>query len=254
MQQAQPLRQKMDQARARFIGDASTAEGPGEFRASAAGDDAGPDRPGKAHVGLVKTLEALTGIIEKRWNPYAEPTTGQLDSHSPGIEANPPYLFGNSVSGRRRGLGCRAGCWTGPRALGPGRGRSQGDGRLRRGARSRRTAGSAHRSHRRRRKRAPRRQRPWSRVLPRKNRFNTSGTPPRDAAMIVRKTIHRVFVGVLRIKFWHMVLCYVWVPSKTLKGFHVVYIRQSFSSARSWQSTILWKLEQFNDQLGTLVF
>ena len=33
---------------------------------------------------------------------------------------------------------------------------------------------------------------------------NTSGGPPRDAAKIVRTTIHRVFVGVLRIKF-HLV-------------------------------------------------
>ena len=29
---------------------------------------------------------------------------------------------------------------------------------------------------------------------------NTSGTPPRDAAKIVRTTIHRVTVGVLKIK------------------------------------------------------
>ena len=49
---------------------------------------------------------------------------------------------------------------------------------------------------------------------------NTSGNPPRDAAKAVRTTIHRVSVGVLRIEFWHMVFCFVWVPSKTLKCFH----------------------------------
>ena len=47
---------------------------------------------------------------------------------------------------------------------------------------------------------------------------NTSGTPPSDAAKIVRTTIRRVSVGVLRIKFWHLVLCFVWVPSKTVKS------------------------------------
>ena len=36
-------------------------------------------------------------------------------------------------------------------------------------------------------------------------RTDTSGTPPRDAAEIVRTTIHRVSEGVLRIK-WHWVL------------------------------------------------
>ena len=52
---------------------------------------------------------------------------------------------------------------------------------------------------------------------------NTSGNPPRDATKMIRTTIHRVSVGVFRIKFWHLVSCFVWVPSKTLKGFHVVH-------------------------------
>ena len=92
MNQAQPLGQKMDQARARFrraveSGEKAmrAAEGPGELRASAAGGDASPDRIGvlmqeaplpvmpvaQVDVGLVKFLEALTGIIENLWNPDA---------------------------------------------------------------------------------------------------------------------------------------------------------------------------------------
>ena len=52
-------------------------------------------------------------------------------------------------------------------------------------------------------------------ALLRIHRDNTSGTPPRDSAKMVRTTIHRVSVGVLRIKLWHLVYCLVWVPSKT---------------------------------------
>ena len=66
MKQAQALGQKMDQARARFRravriwreGDASAAEGPGEFRASAAGGDASPDRTGDAHAGSPAASDA----------------------------------------------------------------------------------------------------------------------------------------------------------------------------------------------------
>ena len=54
---------------------------------------------------------------------------------------------------------------------------------------------------------------------------NTSGNPPRDAAKIVHTTVHRVSFGVLRIKLWHLVHCFVSVPSKTLKGFHEVFCR-----------------------------
>ena len=50
--------------------------------------------------------------------------------------------------------------------------------------------------------------------------INTSGKPPRDAAKIVLTTIHRVSVRVLRIQV-RLVHCFVWVPSKTSKGFHV---------------------------------
>ena len=58
MKQAQPLGQKMDQARARFRRALVAGEkamqalqkAQGEFRASAAGGDAGPDRRGKAHA------------------------------------------------------------------------------------------------------------------------------------------------------------------------------------------------------------
>ena len=51
MKQAQPLGQRMDQARARFRraveSGEKAAEGTGEFRASAAGGDASPD--GREH-------------------------------------------------------------------------------------------------------------------------------------------------------------------------------------------------------------
>ena len=49
---------------------------------------------------------------------------------------------------------------------------------------------------------------------------NTRGTPPRDASKIARTTIHRVSVEVMRIKQWHLAYCFMWVSSKTLKGFH----------------------------------
>ena len=84
LKQAQPFGQKMDQARARCRRAVESGE-EGEIRASAAGGDAGPDRPGKAHAGvmpvpqvyvsLVTTLEALTGIIENIWKPRRRPTT-----------------------------------------------------------------------------------------------------------------------------------------------------------------------------------
>ena len=43
--------------------------------------------------------------------------------------------------------------------------------------------------------------------------------------MLRRWSARRSIVSLwsLRIKFWHLVLCFVWVPSMTLKGFHVVY-------------------------------
>ena len=60
---------------------------------------------------------------------------------------------------------------------------------------------------------------------------NTSGTPPRDAAKRIRTTIHRVSVGVLRIKL-HLVGYFVWVLSKTVKGFHgkLCYVQAKFQA------------------------
>ena len=70
---------------------------------------------------------------------------------------------------------------------------------------------------------------------------NTSGNPPRDAAKIVRTTIYRVSVGVLRIKF-HLVYCFVWVPSKTLKRlpWHISFM-WLFVSHFSGSQDVSWK-------------
>ena len=50
----------------------------------------------QVNMSLVKTLEALTGIIENMWNPDAGPrrraTTRSSDAGDPGVEANPPEL------------------------------------------------------------------------------------------------------------------------------------------------------------------
>ena len=134
-------------------GDASAAEGPREFRASTGGDKPRQTCTGscrkaplpvmqvpQVNMILVKSLEALTGIIENLRNPDAGPPQNLPDSRNPGVEADPPDFFGYSVSGGWRSLGCRVGRRTGSRVEGPRRGRSRGDGGLRRGTCSRRTA------------------------------------------------------------------------------------------------------------------
>ena len=67
----------------------------------------------QVNVSLVKTLEALTGIIEP-------------DTRNPGVEGNPPELCGYHVSGGWRSFGRRVRRSTGSRAVGSGRRRGRG--------------------------------------------------------------------------------------------------------------------------------
>ena len=97
MKQAQPMGQRMDQARARFRrggreGSVGAAEGPGEFRTSAAGGDASPDRPGGAQAGSPAASDAsctsqreprqIFGSFDRTyrnmWNPEAGRPPDQL--------------------------------------------------------------------------------------------------------------------------------------------------------------------------------
>ena len=99
--------------RFRREGDASAAEGTGEFRASEAGGDASPDRPGPAHAGSPTASDASStsqrepgqnlGSFDRDHRKLLESrcrtTTRALDTRNPGVEANSSDLFGSHVSG-----------------------------------------------------------------------------------------------------------------------------------------------------------
>ena len=110
------------------------------------------------NVSLVKTLEALKGIIENLWNPDAgQPPENLIHA----IQESRQILQNSSVtlSGGWRNLGCRVGSRTGSREGAKSirwrtsKRQSQGHAKLQWGI---------HRQHHRRRRRAPRRQRLWS--------------------------------------------------------------------------------------------
>ena len=107
MKEAQPLGQKMDQAscyRIWRVGDASAAEGPREFRASTAGGDARPDRPGDAHAGSPRcqqcqfhksnvSLVKIFGSFDRNHRKSVEPgrwTDGHYRKH---VDADADHLI-----------------------------------------------------------------------------------------------------------------------------------------------------------------
>ena len=122
-------------------GDASAAEGPREFRASTAGGDASPDRPGDAHPRNPAASDAsstsqhepgqILGSFDRNHRKSVDTgrrtTTRQPGPRNPGVEADPPDLYGYPVPGGWCSLGCRVGRRTGSRVTGPRRGRSRGD-------------------------------------------------------------------------------------------------------------------------------
>ena len=160
MKQAQPMGQRMDQARARFRRAVEAGEKAQKamLKAQANFEQAQqevvqaqldlhklmqeaplPVIPApQVNVNLVKSLEALTGLVEKKVESGGRTTTRPTDSRSPRVKGNSSDLISDPVPGRRRSCGGRDG-----RRPRPGRGRSRRDGRLRGGARSRRVASGA---------------------------------------------------------------------------------------------------------------
>ena len=92
----------------------------------------------QVNVNLVKSWEALTGLVENMVESGGRTTTRPTDPRNPRVKGDSSHLISNPVPGRRRSCGGRDG-----RRPGPGRGRSRRDGRLRGGARSRRAASGA---------------------------------------------------------------------------------------------------------------
>ena len=76
----------------------------------------------QVNMNQVKSLEALTNMIEKHVEFRVRPTTRPTDSCNPRVAGNSAHEGGCS-------FGSRGGRRAGPRALGPGRGRCRGDGR-----------------------------------------------------------------------------------------------------------------------------
>ena len=123
----------------------------GELRASAARGRTGPTRLAQAHAGSPIAGDASStsqrepgqffGSFDRDHRKHVEPrrrsTTRAPDTRNPGVEGNSPDVISDLVPGGRRSFGHRIRRGTRPRALGSGRRRSRGDGRLRGGACSR---------------------------------------------------------------------------------------------------------------------
>ena len=116
MKQAQPVEQKMDQARADFVALSSLAQANFEqaqqevMQAQTDLDKLMQEAPlpvmpvPQVNVSLDKTLEVLTGIHRKYVENRRRATTRQPGSRNPGVEGNPPDMFGYPVSGGWRTL------------------------------------------------------------------------------------------------------------------------------------------------------
>ena len=163
MKQTQPLGQKMDQARARFrravqsgkkalqaLQKAQENFEQAQQEVMQAWTDLDllmqeaplPVMPvPQVNVSLVKTSEVLTGIIENLWNPDA----GQPPEHlTHAIQESRQILQTSSVLMSQEGgaaLEAEFAAGQGTRAMGSGRRRRRGDGRLRGGACSEWAAG-----------------------------------------------------------------------------------------------------------------
>ena len=140
MRQAQPMGQRMDQARARFRRAVHAGEKAQEamLKAQANFEQAQqevikaqsdlhklmeeaplPVMPApQVNMNLVKSLEALTGLIENMWNPEAGPPPDQL-SHAI-QESRATRVIRDLGPGGRCSFGIRGGRRAAPRSLGPG--------------------------------------------------------------------------------------------------------------------------------------
>ena len=163
MKQAQPMGQRMDQARARFRRAVESKEKAMQalqkaqenfeqaqqevMQAQTELEKLMQEAPlpvmpvPQVNMSMVKSLEALTGIIENLWNPDAGPPPDDLVHAIQESRQILQTFSGYPVPGVWCSLGCRVGRRTGSRVTGPRRGRSRGDGGLRRGTCSRRAAG-----------------------------------------------------------------------------------------------------------------
>ena len=163
MKQAQPMGQRMDQARARFRRAVESGEKAMQalqkaqenfeqaqqevMQAQTELEKLMQEAPlpvmpvPQVNMSMVKSLEALTGIIENLWNPDAGPPPDDLVHAIQESRQILQTFSGYPVPGVWCSLGCRVGRRTGSRVTGPRRGRSRGDGGLRRGTCSRRAAG-----------------------------------------------------------------------------------------------------------------
>ena len=144
MKQTQPLGEKMDQARARFRRAVQSGKKALQARQKAQENFEQallmqeaplPVMPvPHVNVSLVKTSEVLTGIIENLWNPDA----GQPPEHlTHAIQESRQILQTSSVLMSQEGgaaLEAELVAGQGTRAMGSGRRRRRGDGRLRGGA------------------------------------------------------------------------------------------------------------------------
>ena len=160
MKQAQPMGQRMDQARARFRRAVEAGEKAKEamLKAQANFEQAqqevctGPTGLARAHAGSATAGNAsstsqrepgqILGSFDRTCRKHVESggrtTTRPTDPRNPRVKGDSSHLISNPVPGRRRSCGGRDG-----RRPRPGRGRSRRDGRLRGGARSRRVASGA---------------------------------------------------------------------------------------------------------------
>ena len=160
MGQAQPVGQRMDQARARFRRAVEAGEKAQEATLKAHANFVQAEQDvvlaqmdlHKGHAGSPiasdasptsqRDLGQIFGSFDRTYRKHVESrgrtTTRPTGSRNPRVEGNSSDLTIDPVPGRRRSHGGRDGRRAGPRALGPGRGRSRRDGRLRGGARCRR--------------------------------------------------------------------------------------------------------------------
>ena len=81
--------------------------------------------------------------------------------------------------------------------------------------------------------------------------YNTSGTPPRDAAKIARTTIHRVSVGVLRIELVG-IWCFVVCRSRARPKEAAMTSPQSMKHYQGscWRPVLTWMLAAASDELA----
>ena len=139
MKQAQPLGEKMDQARARFRRAVEAGEKAMQalqkahanfekaqqevIQAQMDLDKFMQEAPlpvmpvPQVNVSLVKSLEALTKNYRKHVESRCRATTISPHTRNPGVEGNLSDLIGDRVSGGERSFGCPVGSRTGSRAL-----------------------------------------------------------------------------------------------------------------------------------------